>query len=659
VHDRRDDVVEEVRSRIDIVDVISEHVALRRAGRNYVGLCPFHDEDTPSFNVSPDRQMFYCFGCQKGGDVFTFVMEHRGLDFRQALELLAERAGVTLPDRALSPEQRRLQAQRKALLDVMERAARYFENLLLRAPSAEGARQYLHRRGLEAGTVRSFGLGWSEAEWDALGSALRSRGVAPDLLVEAGLVIRKEDGSTYDRFRGRLMFPIRDERGRVIAFGGRTLGDDQPKYLNSPETPLFHKSRVLYALDRARGRMRQRDRAIIVEGYMDAVTAHQSGFEEAVASLGTALSEDQARMLVRHAGRIYIAYDADAAGDRATMRGLEHFARLGRASSVFIVRLPQGHDPDSLIRERGAAAFQALLDRAQPLVDYVFDRALQAHDVLRPEGKAQVVRLVAPWWASLESAVARSDYMRRFAERLGVDEAALRAELARLVGRRRAVTDPVVSGRAAAGRGVAGPGGDGIRNKSREAVGRLRSRGGRSIHPGGVPAVPGHVRAERELVRALLHEPDLVRRVLARVEPGAFTDPRAREAVEVMARLAGASPMGAAAGGNGTPAGEVTAGETSPERKPWGRLVFDNLLTDEAASWVGGLIMAGPPPGDAVALVDDCVQRLERARIERRASELRQLILQRESAGEEVPGSLILEHDELQRKLRGIESERR
>ncbi|HEY8505085.1 MAG TPA: DNA primase, partial [Gemmataceae bacterium] len=402
---RRDDVVEEVRSRVDIVDVVSDYVTLRRAGKNYVGLCPFHDEDTPSFTVSPDRQMFYCFGCQKGGDVFTFLMEQRGLDFRQALEVLAERAGVALPERALTPEQRRELERRRRLLDLLERAARYFENLLQRSPGAEGARRYVRERGLQPATVHAFRLGWSEPEWAALSAGLRERGVDDDLLVEAGLAVRKEDGSLYDRFRGRLMFPILDERGRVIAFGGRAFGDDQPKYLNSPETPLFQKSRVLYALDRARGPMRQHGRALIVEGYMDAVTAHQAGFDYAVASLGTALGLEQARVLTRYASRVYIAYDADAAGEQATLRGLEHFARLGYAADVLIVRLPAGHDPDSFIRERGAAAFQELLDRAQPLVDYVFDRALAAHDTARPEGKGQVVRAVAPWWGALASPV--------------------------------------------------------------------------------------------------------------------------------------------------------------------------------------------------------------------------------------------------------------
>lgn len=650
----QDDIVDEVRSRIDIVDIVSEQITLKRAGKNYIGLCPFHEEDTPSFNVSPDRQMFYCFGCQKGGDVFTFVMERHGFSFRQALEMLADRVGFPLPDQQFSPARRQAASERRRLADIMERAANYFENQLRQASSAAAVRRYIRERGLEADTVKLFRFGWSAREWTALVGAFQRTGLETRLLVEAGLAVRRSDGSLYDRFRGRLMFPIRDERGRVVGFGGRAFGEDQPKYLNSPETKLFQKNRVLYALDLAGGSIRRRGCGLIVEGYMDAVTAHQAGFTHAVASLGTALSEEQARLVARNASRIEIAYDADAAGQAATLRGLRHFARLGLTAAVFVVRLPNGHDPDSFIRERGAAAFQERLDRAQPLVDYVFDLALERHDPEVPENKAVIVRMIAPWWSRLESPVVQSEYVRRFAERLQVDEGALRMELQNLRGAgrlndsdSRRASQPHLAGRLARSNGFRRS--EAMKRHNR-ATGRDITRvwGGNGIQQqdrlgpatGRQPSLPGNVPAERELLRIMVHHPELVGTVLDKLPLDAFTDAEVRAAVATIAELVRESAVTAATG------------------KPWGQLVFDHMQAPELSALVGGLLMAGPAPGEADEIIKDCVQRIQRRSYELEAEQLRNMMTDLERSGQEVPSEMLLEYQSLQQRLRGPQVER-
>lgn len=354
------DDVQLVKEKLDIVDIVGDRVRLRRAGRDFVGLCPFHNEKTPSFHVSQERQNYHCFGCGKGGDVFTFVMETEGLDFRACLELLAARAGVTLT--------RRGDGKRAGgdLYEVMGEAARFF-SAQLRGPEGAAARAYLERRSLAPADADRFGLGWSGSSWDALTRHLRSQGVTERQAVACGLALEGQRGGVYDRFRGRLMFPIRNVAGRVIAFGGRLVDGEGAKYINSPEGDIYSKRRNLYLLHEARSTIRERKRSILVEGYMDALRLHLCGFPEAVASLGTSLTEDQARLLKRFSDTCYICYDSDAAGQEATLRGMYVLQELGL--DVRVVSLPSGKDPDEfLLASGGPARFEEAIANARPLI---------------------------------------------------------------------------------------------------------------------------------------------------------------------------------------------------------------------------------------------------------------------------------------------------
>ncbi|MDR0764361.1 MAG: DNA primase [Synergistaceae bacterium] len=358
------DDINEIKSRIDIVDLIGGYVKLKRAGKNFLGLCPFHSEKTPSFNVSPDRQTFHCFGCGKGGDIFSFVMETEGLGFREALSALAERAGVTLG----SPGEVAAAASAKKDIRGALEAARDFFRSSLEGPGGEAARAYLARRNIAPQDASRFSLGWSPPSWDALSKYLSSKGFDNKTVIGAGLAAQGERG-VYDRFRGRVIFPVNDENGRVIAFGGRLLDGDGAKYVNSPEGPLYNKRRTLYLMDCAKRSVRERKRAILVEGYMDAIRAHMRGFTETVASLGTSLTEEQAALIKRFTDLCYISYDADGAGQSASIRGMYLLERHGL--DVRVVTLPKNLDPDDFLsREDGERAFEAALKKALPLPLY-------------------------------------------------------------------------------------------------------------------------------------------------------------------------------------------------------------------------------------------------------------------------------------------------
>ena len=352
--------IQTIKDRLDIVEVVGDRVKLRRSGRGFVGLCPFHNEKTPSFHVNQERQNYHCFGCGKGGDIFTFVMETEGLDFPQALSLLAARAGVTLP--------RREGAKKlgENLYEIMDLAAKIFGEQL-RGPEGVAGRAYMERRGLTPGDASRFGLGWSSSSWDSLLRRLKEAGVTDRQAMACGLILEGQRGGFFDRFRGRLMFPIRDVAGRVIAFGGRLVDGEGAKYINSPEGELYSKRRNLYLLHEARAAIREKGRSILVEGYMDALRLHLCGFHEAVASLGTSLTEDQARLLKRFSDCCYICYDSDAAGQDASLRGM--YVLQGLGLDVRVIALPSGKDPDELLcSEGGRDAFEDAIKTARPLI---------------------------------------------------------------------------------------------------------------------------------------------------------------------------------------------------------------------------------------------------------------------------------------------------
>jgi DNA primase len=442
-------VVDDIKGRLDIVDVISAYVSLKKAGRNFKGLCPFHTEKTPSFVVFPDNQSWHCFGsCGTGGDLFSFIMQKEKLDFGEALQVLAQRAGIELTARGeeVSPEEQ----VREQTRQVLQVAAAYFHNLLLNSPAAQMARDYVGRRGLDGDTISRFQLGYALNDWEALKRAFLAQGYTTDHLLAAGLLIHNEErGSTYDRFRQRLMIPICDVQGRVIGFGARAFDDTPPKYLNSPQTVVFDKGRVLYGLDQARRAIRDSGHVVIVEGYMDVLAAHQAGERNVVASMGTALTETQLRQLKRYTNEFILALDADDAGNHATIRGV-HLARQALekesvavptasgmvrqearlAVNVRVMTLPQGFDPDDLIRH-DVQQWRALVKAAAPLVDFLFGVVVQENDLSTAKGKATVVRELVPLIQELADPIERTHYVQRLARLTQVDERTIQREIER------------------------------------------------------------------------------------------------------------------------------------------------------------------------------------------------------------------------------------
>jgi len=443
-------VVDEIKEKLDIVEIISSYTSLKKSGRNYKALCPFHSEKTPSFVVFPESQNWHCFGaCAEGGDIFSFVMKQEGWDFRTALEELARRAGVELRPR--TPAQVKAEEESDRLRELLTTAARYYNHLLRHASEAEAARVYVARRSLDDETVKRFLLGYSLPGWNRARDYLTEKGYTIEELVKAGLLVRKEEtGSTYDRFRERLMIPIRDAKGRVIGFGARTLDPEGvPKYLNSPQTPLFDKSHTLFGLDLARKTIRREDRVVIVEGYMDVMQAQQAGFANVVAQMGTALTEAQLRQLQRYTKRLVLALDPDAAGVHATLRGVEvaretleqewepvfdprglvgYEGRLG--AEIRVLRLPPGQDPDDLIRE-DPQRWTTSVAEAVPVVDFYLQILMEGLDLDDTKSKAGVVDTLLPVLQAVANPVEREDYAQKIARALRIDA---RAVLSRLRG---------------------------------------------------------------------------------------------------------------------------------------------------------------------------------------------------------------------------------
>lgn len=414
-----DDKIREVRERASILEVVSDYVSLRKSGANYQGLCPFHGEKTPSFNVSPARGIFHCFGCGVGGNAVTFIMKMEGLSFPEAVKFLAKRVGVEIEDRPVSAAERRRQDERDELHGIMETAAQLYRDVLLRGEEGGAARSYLERRGVDGPTSEAYRLGLAPDRWDYLTRHLQHRKVSIELAEKLGLVRRREGGGFYDTFRNRLLFTITDIHGRPIGFGGRVLDDSLPKYINSPESPIYHKSDVLFGVALAKGAMRESGSAIIVEGYFDHLALHQAGVKNVVATCGTALTEGHIKLLRRYAGRAYTLFDADNAGTKATLRALDLFLDAGFPAHV--VELTAGEDPDSFIRKEGAEAFAARLAKARPMVEFFFRDLLRQNETGSVAGRARVADQMAPRLAKITSAVERELYAREVARVLGMD----------------------------------------------------------------------------------------------------------------------------------------------------------------------------------------------------------------------------------------------
>jgi DNA primase len=481
-----------VRDSVDIYDIVSGYVSLKKAGKNWLGLCPFHSEKTPSFNVNPAKQIFHCFGCGVGGDAFKFLELQEGLNFPEAVKQLANRAGIALPENRPRADEKKSDDERKALLKIIAEAADYFRREL-EGPVGSAARAYLAKRGLTETVIRDFSLGYARPEWDGLLKHLRQKGHPPTLLEKAGLIVKRSEGEGhYDRFRGRIIFPIRDISGQVIAFGGRVMDDSLPKYLNSPETPLYSKSNVLYCLDQAKEPARKQGYFIIVEGYLDAIACHQYGAKNAVATLGTALTDGHLRLMRRFAQKLMLIFDPDPAGVKATLRGFELFA--GSGMKVNVVSLPDGDDPDTFLKKNGYEAFASCLKGSVKFMDFVLGQVVKDGAAVSIDEKVDREAEMLGFIARLPSGIERDHYLKKTAEALNVDEATLRQDM--------------------------------TKQRTAHAGPRERTAAGTPPHKGQRP------RAEEMLIHLMLRDETIARNLSEQITPEDFTDPLYRRAAE-------------------------------------------------------------------------------------------------------------------------------
>lgn len=418
------EIIEDVRIQTDIVGLVSEYVRLEKRGKNYAGNCPFHQERDPSFSVSPDKQLFYCFGCQTGGNAIKFLMLMENLTFVESVRRLADRAGIYLPDIERGSDNKRAAREEKAW-KANALARDFYHNHLLNSPEASGAREYLAGRGLSEEIIKSFKIGCAPAAWDSLAVYMRGLGYGPGELIDFGL-LTGDSGRNFDRFRKRIVFPVTNPQGRVVAFGGRVFGpaENQPKYLNTPETQFFNKSRVLYGLEQARKAIKEAGYAVIMEGYMDVVTAHQFGVKNALASMGTSLTADQGKLLLRYSRDVYIAYDADSAGIKAASRGLDILQQIG--CRLKVVSMPKGTDPDEFLREKGLDGWHKVIAGAQSLLEYKLNMAQNSKKDI-----SDVIGEVLPNLAEIKSDIELEEGVKTVASRLSLSWEAVWGEIRR------------------------------------------------------------------------------------------------------------------------------------------------------------------------------------------------------------------------------------
>ncbi len=493
----------ELKARSDIEQIIGAYVNVKRRGRNLVGLCPFHSEKTPSFTVYPDSQSFYCFGCGAGGDVVTFVRRIENLDYIEAVKLLAQRAGIPMPEDGYDDSFARLKTR---ILEINRETARFYHAHLI-SPAGKKGLDYLRERGLSDKTIRRFGLGYAPEDWDAAIRHLREKGFRLEELAAAAVAVKSARGSYYDQFRGRVIFPIIDIRGNVVAFGGRLLDGRGPKYLNSPDTPVFKKSRNLFALNFAKSS--KEPALILAEGYMDVVALHQAGFVNAVATLGTSLTTEQARMICQYAQEVVVAYDADGAGQKATNRAINLFGEIG--GRVRVLKVHDAKDPDEFIKKFGAARFRLLLEGAGSAMDFAIGRLRQKYDLESADGKVAFLKEFARFMADIRNPIERDVYVTRTAEELRVSKEPLTAQI-----------DYIIRQRA--------------KNAEKKQAGDLTVFAS-DPKRGRDPQREAHLKealAEERLIGILLKNPDYHRFILERIRPEDFLTDFNREIFQVI-----------------------------------------------------------------------------------------------------------------------------
>ncbi len=565
-----EETIEEIRERTDIVELVSEYVSLKKRGKNYFGLCPFHTEKTPSFSVNSEKQIYHCFGCKTGGNAFSFLMETQNISFLEAVRILAERAGVSLPE---PRSEGKKDKTNDLLYQANEFAQKYFHHLLLKDNRAEKARAYLKGRFISEKVVQEFGLGYSPSDWDGLLKVAAQRSISGAVLEKSGLAIKRDDGGFYDRFRDRIMFPIQDRSGRTVAFGARALEDSQePKYLNSPETPIYQKSFVLYGLRQARDAIRKAERAIVVEGYTDLLRLVEAGIGNVVASSGTALTKGQAGLLSRYSHRITLVYDADLAGSAAAFRGIDVLLEAGLG--VDIVSLPEGYDPDSFVREKGGEAFQDLLGQAKEILDYKLETLAKTQDLTTVEGKREAIAQLVETALRIKDEIKRDLIVRQIVERLNTDEKAVHREMARQKKQQRAV------------------------EKGQQPVAKT------DTEPQG-PVV------QRELLRIMLGRKTIAEEIMKELSPEDFSAGAFREIAQTIFEVCRA------------------AGE------PQAAVVIDRLQEPSLASFVAKLSTEGLDENYIEESLTDCLHRVRIDGISEKLSQIRTEIATAQREGDE------------------------
>ena len=599
-----DSIIQEVQNRSDIVEVISQYLPLKPAGKNFKALCPFHQEKTPSFMVSPERQIFNCFGCQVGGNVFSFLMKHESLTFLEALKMLADQSGVSLPEMT-RPEGDG--GKNLRLFELNELAVRFFQSCLKSQEGAKALRYLLEGRGLSKETIGRFSLGYASTSWDSLLRETGKRGFSPSILEEAGLALRRRDGEGfYDRFRNRIIFPIFNVTGKVLGFGGRTLDGKDPKYMNSPETAIYHKSANLYGLNLAKEHILREGKVVVVEGYLDAITPAQGGIGNVVASLGTALTSGHVRLLRRYGQDVVMVYDSDTAGVEATLRGLDLLVEEGM--HVKVVSLPPGQDPDGFVRREGKEVFRRKIEKAEGLFDYKLNLLASRHNRDSVEGPAEIVKRMLPTIDKFQNAIEKKGYIKRLAEELD-----LRGRITS--GEEWILTE--------------------LQKLRRPAL-RIRpgsfGAGGKDRTPSPIPSPEaGSARAERDLLQIMLQEEELVGEVKKKLRASDFRDEKYSQLAEVIFHLKKEESK------------PVRIGE-----------VINHLQDEELSATVSRLVMEQSPYQDKTKAIEDCINRIKEEGKKSKKRELTERIREAEGQGQkDLVKNLQLEYQQLLVKKRG------
>ncbi|WP_352419869.1 DNA primase [Proteiniborus sp.] len=499
-----EDTIREIRESNDIVDVISQYITLKRTGSNYIGLCPFHNEKTPSFTVSPSKQMYHCFGCGEGGDAISFIMKHMNLEFVESLKLLADRANIVLVEKEENIDFKK-EKLKEIIFNINKEAARYYYDNLI---NDSMALKYLYSRGINAKTIRTYGLGYSQNNWDGILTFLSKKGYPEEQIEKAGLIIKHSDGNRYyDRFRGRIMFPIIDTRGRIIGFGGRTIGDMQPKYLNSPDTSVFSKGNNLYGLNTAK--KNSRNKIILVEGYMDVISLYQYGINYCVASLGTALTPNQSKLLKRYSNDIYICYDSDNAGLNAANRALDVMKEEKITAKVLM--LPSGKDPDDFIRENGSKNFNDLFDRSYNYLDFKIFFYKKKYNLNTLEGKIDFTKEVSNMLKQIESPIELDAYINKISLETNISTEAIKEEIRE---KQRGQTNSII--------------------KDKYINTNYRNNNKYNILPVKYNLEPGHLIAEKKLLNFIIQDKKIFSYVKDRFRPDDFLNHVYRRAAEII-----------------------------------------------------------------------------------------------------------------------------